>query len=106
MPKRSKEEFMKSLSDFIGDNKSDAALALLEDAADSFDGADVGPYETEIAELKAKNEALDAEWRERYAKRFTDYTPQTIPQNEVEDSVIESDETPATTDGDIADLFE
>lgn len=104
MAKKSKEEFLKGLSAFIGDNKSDEAIALLEDAADSFEGEDVTPYETEIAELKAKAEEIENNWREKYKARFVDYTPQTVPE-EVTTSVLESDETPELTDENIIDMF-
>ena len=109
MAKTSKEDFMKGLAAFIGDNTSDEAIKLLEDANDSFEGSDVTPYETEIADLKAKNEELEKTWREKYIKRFTDSTPVIIP-DKVEDSVIDTNEAEDNdgsdmTDEEIADLF-
>ena len=109
MAKTSKEDFMKDLTAFIGDNTSNEAIKLLEDANDSFEGSDVTPYETEIADLKAKNEELEKSWREKYIKRFTDSTPAIIP-DKVEDSVIDTNETEDNdgsnmTDEEIADLF-
>lgn len=110
MPKKSKEEFIKALSDFIGDNTSDDALALLEDAQDSFEGEDVTPYKTEIADLKAKTEEIEKTWRERYKARFTDFTPEVVPTEGAEVSIIDTNETPAaeseiTNDEELADLF-
>ena len=85
MPKLNKEEIIKKLSDYIGEDTSDGALSLLEDVTDTLeDSADVSKYVSEIEELKNKIEETDTMWREKYKARFTDYTPDTSASNESE----------------------
>lgn len=110
MSKVSKEEFISSLSAFIGDNSSDEAIKLLEDASDTIESeTDVSKYLTEIDELKNKIVETENTWREKYKSRFTDYTP-SVGNTEVNDVV----DTPAAnneedviipTDDEIADMF-
>lgn len=110
MAKVSKEEFISSLSAFIGDNSTDEALKLLEDASDTIESeTDVSKYLTEIDELKNKIVETENTWREKYKSRFTDYTP-SVGNIEVSDTV----DTPAEnneedviipTDEEIADMF-
>ena len=67
MPKLNKEEIIKKLSDYIGEDTSDGALSLLEDVTDTLeDSADVSKYVSEIEELKNKIEETDTMWREKY----------------------------------------
>ena len=83
MPKLNKEEIIKKLSDYIGEDTSDGALSLLEDVTDTLeDSTDVSKYVSEIEELKNKIEETDTMWREKYKARFTDYTPDTSASNE------------------------
>lgn len=110
MSKVSKEEFISSLSAFIGDNSSDEAIKLLEDASDTIESeTDVSKYLTEIDELKNKIVETENTWREKYKSRFTDYTP-SVGNTEVNETV----DTPAAnneeeviipTDEEIADMF-
>lgn len=110
MAKVSKEEFISSLSAFIGDNSSDEAIKLLEDASDTIENeTDVSKYLTEIDELKNKIVETENTWREKYKSRFTDYTP-SVGNTEVSETV----DTPAAnneedviipTDEEIADMF-
>ena len=105
MAKKSKEEVLKALTAYIGEDTGDSAISLLEDVTDSFEVEDVTSYISEIADLKAKNEEIERTWRERYKARFTDYTPQTVPDDDIEVSVLESEESAAMTDSDVVDLF-
>lgn len=76
MPKLSNEDLIKKVSDFVGEDTSDAALSLLEDVSDTLkDANDVSKYEAEIAELRKKVDEIDTSWREKYKARFTDVTP-------------------------------
>lgn len=88
MAKVSKDDFMSSLTAFIGDNRTDEAIKLLEDAADTIENeTDVSAYVSEIEELKNKITETENTWREKYVSRFTDYTPQpanTENKNEVD----------------------
>lgn len=60
--KQTKAEFLETLKGYIGESTDDAALALLENAADSF------PDDSE--NWQQKYEQNDAEWRDKYKKRF------------------------------------
>lgn len=69
MAVRSKEELMKSIRARIGDDQSDEAIALLEDVADTY--ADMETRANGDGEdWKAKFEANDAAWRQKYRDRF------------------------------------
>lgn len=63
---RTRDELLKKLSDYIGEDNSDAALELMEDVTDTYDSFGVEEKE----DWKAKYEELDATWRERYRARF------------------------------------
>ena len=110
MAKVSKEEFISSLSAFIGDNSTDEALKLLEDASDTIESdPDVSKYLTEIDELKNKIVETENTWREKYKSRFTDYTP-SVGNTEVSDTVDtpaanDEEEVIIPTDEEIADMF-
>lgn len=98
MPKLNKEEIIKKLSDYIGEDTSDGALSLLEDVTDTLeDSADVSKYVSEIEELKNKIEETDTMWREKYKARFTDYTPDTGDNSEDEDIEPPTEEEIANT---------
>lgn len=73
--KKSKDEFMEQLKNVIGDNTSDEALTLIEDAADSFgDNKSTDDWEKKYndaeAEWKKKLEDNDSQWRKKYKERF------------------------------------
>lgn len=76
MTKMIKKDLIKFVTDYIGDDKSDANIQLLENITDSIEeGPDVSEYETKITELENKVNSIDAEWRAKYVARFNDYTP-------------------------------
>ena len=91
---KSKEELIQAISDFIGDNNDDVAIAILEDVSDTFDSLSDGE------DWKSKYEANDAEWRQKYMDRFT--TPAEVKE-ETEEEVKEEEES---SDIDFDDLFE
>lgn len=73
-----KDELIESVRKAIGETPSEEGVALLENVADSF-----GDLETKIAdfdtrlkdaevESQAKLDTLEAEWKERYTKRFAE----------------------------------
>ena len=63
MAKLSKTDFLDKLKSFLGDDTSDEALTLYEDASDSFEEGDKEDW-------KQKYEDNDKEWRQRYRDRF------------------------------------
>lgn len=62
----SKEDLLKRISEVIGEDNSDEALSLLEDATDT-----ITDFENRGSEdWKTKYEENDAEWRKKYRERF------------------------------------
>lgn len=93
MPRLSKDEAIKRLSEYIGDRNDDASISLLEDISDSL---------TEDTEdWKAKYDELDASWRKRYMERFSN-----IGTDADTSEVIEVEQDSATDDTDIVDEAE
>lgn len=109
MPRISKDDLIKKVSAYIGEDNSEEALSILEDISDSYDEVDVTEYENKISTLEKDIADLDASWRTRYRERFEnkDATPTTQPEPEIsiEDSVpSEEDVTPPSFE-DIAAEF-
>lgn len=63
MAKLTRADFMERLKTFLGEDTSDEALTLLEDANDSFEEGDG-------VDWKQKYEDNDKEWRQKYKDRF------------------------------------
>lgn len=86
---KTKEEFLVSLKNRIGEDTSDDALALIEDFTDTYD--DLSNRMDE--DWKKKYEDLDASWRERYKARFFDgnANTQTVVIDKAAEDVIEDD---------------
>lgn len=91
-----KDSYTATIKALVGDRTDDDALKAIEDLTDTFDGFSDGE------DWKAKYEANDKEWREKYKSRFLDG-----PDEETKDEgkTTESDEK---TEDDITidDLFE
>lgn len=83
---RTKEEYIKALSDYIGEDTSDAALAIVEDFSDTYDSV-VG----DGTDWKAKYDELDQEWRRKYKERFFDGTDK-LPTGEDKDDNTHEEE--------------
>lgn len=62
--KRSKEELLKIVSDFIGETNTDDALSLLDDISDTIDNGS--------EDWEQKYYDNDKAWRERYKARFSE----------------------------------
>ena len=101
---RKKEEMLKILSEFLADNNSDEAIALVEDISDSYDSfADPedwrSKYEESERSWKEKYDELDASWRAKYKERFFDGTNETPTGEEVDgDTHLEQNEELLTYD--------
>lgn len=97
MAKLSREDLINSIVDYIGEDKSDNAITLIENVTDSIeDSVDVSSYEARITELEKKVEETENTWREKYISRFKDYTP--TPTKDVKTEV---DSGANSEDGDI-----
>lgn len=86
---KTKEEFLESLKNRIGEDTSDDALALIEDFTDTYD--DLSSRTDE--DWRKKYEDLDASWRERYKARFFDGNAdtQTVVIDKAAEDVVEDD---------------
>ena len=89
---RNKDELISMISQRIGEDNSDEAIALLEDVSDTFD-----EYETRTkdnTDWKTKYEENDAEWRNKYKERFmsgsTEIDDDVIPEPEEKKYTFES----------------
>lgn len=109
--KRTKEEFMEQLKKVLGDNTSDDALALIEDASDSFEGKSKEDadwekkYNDTKAELEKKIAETDAEWRKKYKERFFSSEPspeEKKKESETDKEVLEKEHAENVS---IDDLF-
>ena len=81
MSVKSKEEILQAIREKVGDSSDDGTLTLLEDVSDTLDSF----TSNEGEDWKAKYEANDAEWRQRYRDRFFDgevKTPDPDPEPE------------------------
>ena len=74
MPKLSFGELREKITAFVGDRADDEALSILEDVADTLTD--------EPEDWHEKYNALDAEWRERYRKRFNGLTDEKEQEND------------------------
>lgn len=72
---RTRDELVDSLSAYIGEDNSDAALAIMEDVVDTIDDLSGGE------DWRARYEELDRSWRERYRERFRN-TGDVLPTGE------------------------
>ena len=79
-----KDEILKMLSDYIGDDTGDSAIALMEKVSDALDDSVVEKLNNEITDLKQQVVDTENTWREKYMKRFTDNTPTTTGDEEKE----------------------
>lgn len=88
MAKLSKDELIKKVSDYVGND--DGALELLGDLTDTLeDSTDVSGYEARIVELENKVAETETMWREKYKARFTDVTPKAT--EDIKDEVDNGD---------------
>ena len=69
--KLSKDEYMKRLKEFIGEDTSETAIQFLEDTTDTFDGLD-DPANNENYVTKQEYDNLNETWAKKYKERFFD----------------------------------
>lgn len=68
MAVKTREELIESINTLIGEDTSDASLAILEDFTDTYN--DLSEKASDNTKWKEKYEENDSEWREKYRKRF------------------------------------
>lgn len=84
MPKLSYGELREKITAFVGDRSDDEALSILEDVADTLTD--------EPEDWHEKYNALDAEWRERYRKRFNGLTDEAEEEQQNAQQTEEAEE--------------
>ena len=78
---RKGEELLAMIKGVIGEDTSDESLQLIEDVSDT-----INDYEDRAKEdWKAKYEANDKTWREKYRDRFFNGKPESDPEDEPDD---------------------
>ena len=75
MAKLTKDELLERVKNFLGEDTSDDALALIEDITDS--------VEVDTEDWKTKYEENDKEWRQKYKDRF--FSKEVDDKDEVEE---------------------
>lgn len=95
---RTKDELISAVSEFIGENDADEALAILEDVTDT-----LTDFEERAADdgedWKKKYEENDKAWREKYRSRFVKGSSKEEIEEDDEDDEVEEVKT-------YEDLFE
>lgn len=100
-----KEAFMAALQARVGEGSTDDDLKFLEDMTDTYND-----LETRVGEdWKAKHDALDASWRQRYRDRFyhgvePDAQQQTPPLSRGTDSAHTDNESQTTGETDAENI--
>ena len=64
--KRTKQELIEIVTNYIGDRNDDLSISLLEDISDSY------PDDIDTTDWQKKLDDLDKEWRGRYMSRFNE----------------------------------
>jgi hypothetical protein len=70
---RTKDELIKAVSEFIGENDADEAIAILEDVTDTLEDFEKRA-DGDGEDWKKKYEDNDKSWREKYRSRFVKST--------------------------------
>jgi len=66
-----RDELIESVRKVIGETPSEEGVALLENVADSVTDLETKIKDIEV-ESKAKLDTLEAEWKDRYTRRFSE----------------------------------
>lgn len=69
MAVKTKAEIIQQITNFIGENKTDDAVSILEDISDSMPD-DSENLRQQIEDLKKQNTENDNKWRQKYIDRF------------------------------------
>lgn len=82
MSVKTKEEILASVRAIVGEDTSDATLALFDDISDTIDNYS----NTENINYKEKYEQNDREWRQKYRDRFMNGKPEDEDAEEAEEN--------------------
>lgn len=68
---KTKEEFIKRVSDYVGDNARDEDIEFIDDMVDTYNSISEGGSQAEIEKLKRELVELDQKWKDKYRQRFS-----------------------------------
>ena len=68
----SKEEFLNTLKNRIGESNTDEDIKFLEDMTDTYEDLAKGNSNSDNENWKEKYEQLDNQWKAKYKQRFFD----------------------------------
>lgn len=91
-----RDEFFEAINKRVGINTDDESLKFIEDMTDTYNSLDV---DGSIEEWEKKYNDLDAEWRERYRRRFFEGKEDIVDENRED---VKDESEPTTFD----ELFE
>ena len=101
---KTKEEFIKRVSDYVGENSRDEDIEFLDDMVDTYNSLLEGGSQLEIERIKAEYETIIEGLKEKYRKRFAKGDASSYvfkeKKEEYEDEDIDEDEIV------VDDLFE
>ena len=108
-----REEFFKTIEEYIGEDSRDEAISFLENMTDTYEDFESRlkaldaedwrkKYEDAVDEWEMKYNELDESWKDKYKKRFFS-SPVTIIDETVKDTETEK---PAENEIMFDDLFE
>ena len=99
---KTKEEFIKRVSDYVGDNARDEDIEFIDDMVDTYNSLSEGGSQVEIEKLKRELVELDQKWRDKYRQRFSKGEASTYVFKDTKEYDNEPDEDEILVD----DLFE
>lgn len=68
---KTKEEFIKRVSDYVGENARDEDIEFIDDMVDTYNTMSEGGSQLEIEKLKRELAELDQKWKDKYRQRFS-----------------------------------
>lgn len=91
-----RDEFFEAINKRVGENTDDESLKFIEDMTDTYNSLGV---DISVEEWEKKYNDLDAEWRERYRRRFFEGKEDIVDENRED---VKDESEPSTFD----ELFE
>ena len=82
----SKEEFLNTLKNRIGESNTDEDIKFLEDMTDTYEDLAKAKGNSDNENWKEKYEQLDKDWKEKYKQRFFDTSTKDEEVKEQENS--------------------
>lgn len=68
---KTKEEYIKRVSDYVGENARDEDIEFIDDMVDTYISLSEGGSQLEIERLKRELADLNQKWKDKYRQRFS-----------------------------------